>query len=61
MGNREADHIQYLQTQIENMNQESTQIDEDIITTTDQYKEYQNQIEVGFIVLREWTKIFFYF
>jgi septal ring factor EnvC (AmiA/AmiB activator) len=53
MGNREADHIQYLQTQIENMNQESTQIDEDIITTTDQYKEYQNQIEVGFIVLRE--------
>ncbi len=53
MGNREADHIQYLQTQIENMNQESTQIDEDIITTTDQYKEYQNQMEVCFIFLQK--------
>ncbi|CAF1464097.1 unnamed protein product [Adineta steineri] len=45
MGNREADQIQYLQTQIENMNQENIQVDEQIITMTDQSKEYQTQME----------------
>ncbi|CAF4343732.1 unnamed protein product [Rotaria sp. Silwood2] len=45
MSNRESDQIKYLQTQLETMKQENTQIDEQIITITDQCKEYQNQME----------------
>jgi uncharacterized coiled-coil DUF342 family protein len=45
------DQIKYLQNQIENMTQENTQIDEEITTTTDQCKEYHNQIEVELILI----------
>jgi uncharacterized coiled-coil DUF342 family protein len=48
MGNRESDHIKYFQTQMETMKEESTHVDEQIITVTDQCKEYQNQMEVCF-------------
>ncbi|UJR27176.1 hypothetical protein I4U23_008472 [Adineta vaga] len=44
-GNRELDQIQYLQSQIETMNQESIQVDEQITVTNDQCKDYQNQME----------------
>ncbi|CAF3610041.1 unnamed protein product [Rotaria socialis] len=43
--NRESDQIKYLQVQIETMKEENTQIDEQIVATTDQSKEYQNQME----------------
>ncbi|CAF0815781.1 unnamed protein product [Rotaria sordida] len=45
MSNRESDQFKNLQTQTETMKQESTQIDEQIVTITDQCKEYQNQME----------------
>ncbi|CAF3513299.1 unnamed protein product [Rotaria sp. Silwood1] len=45
MSNRESDQMKYLQTQMETMKQENTQIDKQIITITDQCKDYQNQIE----------------
>ncbi len=35
---------------MENMKQESTQIDEQMTTITDQCKEYQNQMEVCFFI-----------
>ncbi|CAF2190332.1 unnamed protein product [Rotaria magnacalcarata] len=43
--NRESDQIKYLQAQIETMKEENTQIDEQIVATTDQSKEHQNQME----------------
>ena len=49
MSNRESDQMQYLQTQIEIMKQEDTQTSEQIMTITDQCKEYEtHQMEVGF-------------
>jgi hypothetical protein len=53
MGNREADQIKFLQVQIENMKQESIQVDEQMPTINDQCKEFRDQMEVCFIFIKK--------
>ena len=47
-GNRETDQMRFVQLQFENVKQENTRIDEQITTTTQQCKQYQNQMEVSY-------------
>jgi uncharacterized coiled-coil DUF342 family protein len=46
--NRDADQKKQVQTQIENIKQESTRVDEQIVSVANQCKQYQNQMEVRF-------------
>ena len=49
IANRESDQIKILEAQIEAMKEESTQVDEQINAAKDQCKDFESQIEVGFI------------
>ena len=45
--NRESDQMRFVQLQYDNVKQESARADEQITSTNQQCKQYQNQMEVS--------------
>lgn len=47
MGNRDSDQMRFVQLQYDNVKQESARVDEQITSSNQQCKQYQNQMEVS--------------